>query len=191
MGLVDWTVLFPLVVELLDLAEGSNCVVAFCQSLGPFAELLLCLEILLEVEVAELAVDLHIIIERLYIVAVCLIEVLGLGGRHCAGGTPAVLKLPECGICSAEVAGIVDEHLELLDNLALHLEVLFFLLVQLLDIFNSDGLVLAVEIFEPSLQFCERIGRHFFAFLDGLDLIGGGFYCVSSDLDGSLNGVSG
>ena len=155
--LVDGAVFLPLVVELLDLAECRYSIVAFCQSLCPLAKFLLGFEVLLEIEVAELAVDLYIIIESFYIMAVGLIEVLGLGGRYGACRTPPVLQFPECGICSAEVTGIVDQHFELVDDPALGLVVLFLLLVELLDVFTPDGLVLTIKILETSFYLCERI----------------------------------
>ena len=127
----DGAVLLPLLVEVLQFLEGLDDILLLGQFLGGLAESGLHLEVLLEVEVAQVAVDLDHVVETLDVELVGVVDVAESGRRDGTDLAPAVLDLAESRESRGDVFLLFDEGLEVLDHgLFLH-EVLLALLVEL------------------------------------------------------------
>ena len=151
------TQFLPLLVELLQGAEGAHDILLLSEVFSLLAEVLLRFEVLLEVEVAELLVDFYIVVEFLHIVLVGVVQVLDLGLRHGADGTPAVLDLAEAGEGLVEVFAGFDEGLEVFDHGELGLVVFFLVLLEFLGVSGTSYLILAVKILESAFDLGEGI----------------------------------
>ena len=108
-------------MQFLEGPEGTHHIFFFREGFGACAEFLFRLEVLLEVEVAELLVDLHVVVEFLDVVLVGVVEVLHLVLRHGARGTPTALDVAEFGEGLLEVFAGFDQGLELVDEAELGL----------------------------------------------------------------------
>ena len=140
--------------------ECGYHILVLCKLLCGLAELLLCLEVLLEIEVAKVAADLYLVVEFLYVVLIGIVDVPeGVGGNW-AGLSPAVLDLAECGEGVAGVAVVFHHLLEVLDDGLLCHEILF-----------SAGVLLLVELCPFFLVVC----------VDGLEVL---FYGNERIVDG-------
>ena len=149
--------LLPLLMKLLQLVESVNDVLVLRELLGGFAELLLRLQILLEVEVAEFAVDLHLVVETLYVELIGAVDVPERSGRHRAGGTPPVLDIPECGEGGAHVLASVDQCLQFFYYRFFLFEILFFQCILLFVVLGTFALVVGIETLEVLLDIGEAV----------------------------------
>ena len=115
--------LAPVVVELLQFPEGGDNVGLLVQGLGFLAQLLLQLQILLEVVVAQFLVHLQHVIETLG-GALELLPDLGVGGGgHFAGILEVLLQLLHAVELAVDVVGIVGDLVDEGDDLALLLQI--------------------------------------------------------------------
>ena len=127
----------PLLVEFLEFLEGIHHIVVLRQSLGRLAEGRLGLQVLLEIQIPEFAVNVHQVVELGHIQLVGVVHVaealLGDGTHF----PPAVLDVPELGEGVLHVSGLLHQGLELLDDGLLFGQILFPLGVQFLIIFGT------------------------------------------------------
>ena len=99
------TYLAILLMQLLQLVEGTDDVVLLGQLLGSLAELCLQLQIFLEVVFTGLAVQFQQVIELLYIQLVVTPQLVGLLGRHGLDVTPLLLQGLELLVCLVGLLG--------------------------------------------------------------------------------------
>ena len=144
-------------MELLELAEGLDYILVLGELLCGFAESFLGLEVLLEIEVAEVAVDLDHVVELLDIVLVCIVDIPVILCGNGADGPPAVLNVAEGGERGTYVLLLLDEGLELLDDALLGGEVVLTLLFKLAVEFGAFFLVIVIQGLETGFDHIERI----------------------------------
>ena len=158
----------PLLVELLEAAEGGNHVVLSAELLGFGHEKCLLRKVLLEIIVAELLVDFELVVEFLHGVLIALPELGGNGGGHLADFLEFILQVANL---LEEAVGVVHvaAHFEnlLYDGL---LAVTVFLLLgldsrTLLGFFLFDGCKKGLE----SLFGLIRLGLEGLRLVTGLD----------------------
>ena len=123
--------LLPLLVEFLQVVESGDHVLVLRQLFGSLAELDLGLEVLLEVEVAQLVGDLHLVVKALHVELIVVVEIAEIAGRNGADASPAVLKGAERREQGAYVLLAVHQCLEFL-----HYGFLLFQILSLLGILN-------------------------------------------------------
>ena len=135
---------FPLFVQFLQLLEGFHHILVLSQGFGRFAEHRLGFQILLEIEVAQFAVDVHQIIELGHIQLISIVDVAEtlLGNR--ADLAPLVLDFTELGEGILHVAGLFHQGLQLFDD-GLFLGQIFFPLGILLAV-KGGTLLLVVQV---------------------------------------------
>ena len=158
-------VFLPLLVQLLQLVEGAHHILVVGELLGGLAEGLLGLEVLAEVQVAQVAVDLDHVVELLHIELVGIVDVPESRGRHGARLPPAVLEFAESRELGAHILLAFDEGFELLDDGLLLGQVLLAAGVLLLVVLGALLLVVGIHRLEILLHRLERIvlaGLRFF-----------------------------
>ncbi len=148
-------------MKLLKLAESLDDVLVLGKSFGGLAELLLCLKVLLEVEVAKVAVDLHHVIEFLDIELVGVVQVTELRGRNRTDLPPAVLEITEGRECGVHILLLLHKVLKILYDSLLLGEVILSLGILLAVIFSALFLVVGIDTFKRGLHRLERIVLHF------------------------------
>jgi hypothetical protein len=190
-------------VELLELLEGADHVLALGEGLGLLAELGLGLEVLAEIQVAEFAVDLHQVVELLHVELVGVIDIAEILLRDRTGLAPAVLDLAEFREGVLHVALLLDEGLEVLDDGLLLGEVVLALCVELAIVLGALFLISIVKGLEAGLDGGERahglarrgLGGHFFhsfgiGFFDRRILAGFRLFAGEPLIEGGLQGLS-
>ena len=142
----------PLLMEFLEFLEGIHHIVVLRQGLGRLAEGRLGLQVLLEIQIPELAVNVHQVVELGHIQLVGVVHVAEtlLGNR--AHLTPAVLDVPELGESVLHVSGLLHQGLELLDDGLLPGQVLLPLGVQFLVVLCTLLLIGHVQRLETGLD---------------------------------------
>ncbi len=148
-------------MKLLKLAERLDDIVVLGKLLGRLAEGLLGLKVLLEVEVTQVAVDLHHVVEFLDIELVGVVQVTELGGRNRADLSPTVLKLTESGECGINILLFLHKVLKILDDSLLPGEVLLPLGILPAVIFSALFLIVGIDTLESGLNGLERIVLNF------------------------------
>ena len=143
-------------MQLLQLVERVDDRRLEQQRLGLLAEGHLLLVVLLQVQVAQLLVDLDEVVEVLHVQVVGLPQVLDVLLRHDAGLLPALLQLAELreGIVDRLVG--IDQLLELLDDAELDLVVGLLLGLQIGDEDVAATAVFAEELLELHLRPVDR-----------------------------------
>ena len=149
--------LLPLLVQLLQLVEGAHHVLVLGELLRGLAESFLGLEVLAEVQVAQVAVDLDHVVELLHIELVGIVDVPECGGGHGARFPPAVLEFAESRELGAHIILTFYEGLELLDDGLLLGQILLPAGVLLLVEFGALLLVVCIQRLEILLHGLERI----------------------------------
>ena len=138
--------LFPAGTEVLQALEGLGDRRLHDELFGAFAQFYLLLEVALLVEGAELAVDLQFVEELFNLEVVVLPEVVHLLAGHLTDGFPALLDVVELVHSGAHLLLFgVDELAHLFDKGLLGLEVLFLLLLEVVEVFLACGAVLVVQ----------------------------------------------
>ena len=148
----DGSGLAPLLVEVLELAEGCHGVWLSLESLCLVDEGALVLKVLAEVEVAQLLVHLESVIELLYGELVVLPGVGDVAGGYVGNGLEVSLELLELGEVEVYIVDVVGQLAELVDDFLFENEV--FALAFLLG-----AEVLAAELTEGVEEFLKlRLG---------------------------------
>ena len=150
---------FPLLVQFLQLLEGFHHVLVLTQGLGLLAESGLGFQVLLEVQVAEFAVDVYQVVELGHVQLVGIVDVTEILLGHRANLSPAVLDVAELGEGFLHISGLFHQGLQLFDDGLLLLQVLLTLGVLLLIIFGALFLVFHIEGLEAGLNGSERAHR--------------------------------
>ena len=175
----------PLLVKLLQLVESRDYIVVGGKLLGGFAEFFLGLEILLEVEVAELAVDFDLVVETLYIELISAVYIPEGRCGHRPHILPAILDFAESGESGRHIVAAVHQGLEFFDNGLFLFEVFFLKRILLLVVLGPLALVVGINALEVFFNGVESV-THFrcFAFefakkfvecgLDGFGLLAAG-----------------
>ncbi len=158
-------------MELLELTESLDDILVLGKSLGGLAELLLGLKVLLEIEIPQVAVDLHHVVEFLHVELVGVVQVTELCGRNRTDLPPAVLELTESRECGVHILLLLDEVLKILDDSLLPGEVLLPLGILLAIIFSTLFLIVGIDTLEGGLHGLERIVLHFLGLSRRGDLI--------------------
>ena len=158
----------PLVVQLLQFVERLDDRRFEHQRFGLFAQSQLLLVILLQVEIAQLLVDLDEIVEILHVQVVGLPQILHILLGHHAGFLPAVLQLPELVESLVEHLVRRGQLLEFLDNLQLYLEILLLGRFESGDELVPQTAVLPEKILETQLRRI-RLGNEFTLRTAGFD----------------------
>ena len=176
-------------MQFLQFTEGIYHILIFGQSFGLLAECLFRLQVLLEVQVTQVAVDLDHIVELLYQELIGIVQVAEILGGNRANLAPAVLNLAEGRERGAHILLCIHQSLQVLDDLLLGGEVLlalFFLLAVILRTLFFIGKVKRLETFFDGherihlFRFSLRLGSRCNGGLRHL-LVGRGF------LNGSLH----
>ena len=128
-------------MEFLKFAECLHHVRILSKFFGILAELLLCLKVLLEVEVAEFAVDLHHIIELLDIQLICLIDVPVVLCRNRSDSPPSVLDLTELRECRIDIFLLLEKSLEIGNDSLFCSKVVLAFLFELPVVFSTLFLI--------------------------------------------------
>ena len=144
-------------MEFLQFVEGAHHVLVLGEFLGRRAEGFLRLEVLAEVQVAQVAVDLDHVVELLHIELIGIVDVPESRGRHGARLPPAVLEFAESRELRAHILLAFDEGLELLDDGLLLGQVLLAAGVLLLVVLGALLLVVGIHRLEILLHRLERI----------------------------------
>ena len=137
-------------MQFLQFTEGIYHILIFGQSFGLLAECLFRLQVLLEVQVTQVAVDLDHIVELLYQELIGIVQVAEILGRDRTNLAPAVLDLAEGRERGAHILLGIHQSLQVLDDLLLGGEVLlalFFLLAVILRTLFFIGKVKRLETF--------------------------------------------
>ena len=137
-------------MQFLQFTEGIYHILIFGQSFGLLAECLFRLQVLLEVQVTQVAVDLDHIVELLYQELIGIVQVAEILGGNRANLAPAVLDLAEGRERGAHILLCIHQSLQVLDDLLLGGEVLlalFFLLAVILRTLFFIGKVKRLETF--------------------------------------------
>ena len=142
----------PLVVQLLQFVERLDDRRFEHQRFGLFAQSQLLLVILLQVEIAQLLVDLDEIVEILHVQVVGFPQILHILLGHHAGLFPAMLQLPELVESLVEHLVRRGQLLEFLDNLQLYLEILLLGRFESGDELVPQTAVLPEKILETQLR---------------------------------------
>ena len=142
----DGARLAPLVMEFLQLVECLDNRRLEQQGFGLLTEGHLLLVVLLQIEVAQLLVDLDEVVEVLDMQVVGLPQVLDLLLGHDARLLPALLEFAELRERMVERLVRIDQFLELLDDLEFDLEVALLLGLEV-----GDELVAAAAVFTEQL----------------------------------------
>ena len=150
----------PLLMEFLEFGESGYHVLVLGELFGRLAELLLGLEILLEIEVAQFVGDLHLVVEALHVELVVIVEVTEIGGGNRTGGTPAVLQGAEGGEEGTHVFLAVHQGLELFHYAFLDFEVLCLVGVLFAVVFGLLLLVVGIKGLEILLYRIEGFIHH-------------------------------
>jgi len=138
----------PLVMQVLQLAEGRHYRGFEHECLGRFAELYLGLVVAFEVEVAQLLVYLDIIVKVLYVQVVGLPQLLDVRLGDDARLPPALLKFAEGVEGAVHRFVAVYELLQLLDYLEFRAEVLLLLLFDVGQILRPAPAVFGEQLLE-------------------------------------------
>ena len=193
---------FPLLVEFLQFLEGFYHVLVCSEGFGLLAEGGLGFQVLLEVQVAEFAVDVHQVVELgdIQLIRIVYVAEILLGNR--ADLAPAVLDVTELGEGVLHVAGLLDQGLELFDDGLLLGEVLLAQGVLFLIIFGPLFLVFHVQRLEAGLDGGEgahgaTLHRHSGIFCGGVFIgfhylgvfAGSGFLLGKLFIEGGLDGL--
>ena len=135
-------------MEFLQLTEGLYHVAALCKRLGLLAKCGLGLEVLLEIEVTEFAVDIHHIIELLHIELVGLVEIPEVLHRYGSYGFPPVLDRPELREGNLHVLLLFEQLLEVFYHGLLEGEIplpLSLLSLVVFCLFLLEGVIIGLE----------------------------------------------
>ena len=103
-------------MELLKLLESLDYILILGKLLGLLAELLFRLEVLLEIEVAKLAVDLDQVVELLYIKLISIVDIAEGSSGNRPDLSPTVLDFTELREEILHVFLGLYKSLEVLDN---------------------------------------------------------------------------
>ena len=160
-------------MELLELAECFHYVLVLGEFLRSLAEGFLGLEVLLEIEVAKVAVDLDHVVELLDIVLICIVDIPVVLCGNGADSPPAVLDVAEGGERGTYVLLFLDEGLELLDDALLGREVVLAFLFKLAVELGAFFLVIVIQGLETGFDDLERIVLHGIVALGGSGLLDG------------------
>ena len=153
-------------MELLEFLERGNDILFLRQFLGLLAELLLGLQVLLEVEVAQVAVDLDQVVELLHVELVGVVDVPEGRDGNRADFAPAVLDLAELREGVPHLALLFDQGFQFLDDGLLLHEVVLALGIELPVVLGALLLVIIVKGLETGFNRGEGI-------LDSLPFLGG------------------
>ena len=151
--------LAPLVVQLLQLAEGLNNLRLESQLLGLLTEGELRLVVLLEVEVAQLTVNLDVVIEVLNMEVVGLPHILNILLGDETRLLPALLQLPKAREGCVDVLLRVNQLLQFVDDGELDFEVLLLVCLEHGDVLIALVAVNSEELFEAYLILIYRWGE--------------------------------
>ena len=143
------TYLCPFIVELLECAAGLDDVLVALQPFCGFAEKGLHLEVLLEIEVPQLNIDLHEVIELLLIALVSLTQLLHLWRRYLADGLPFGLQVTHALEVGHHAVGLaLRERFHLLEDSLLACEIILLLFGYLRGYLCAFGFVLRQQLFK-------------------------------------------
>ena len=158
----------PFVVQLLQFVERFDDRRFEHQRFGLFAQGQLLLVILLQIEIAQLLVDLDEIVEILHVQVVGLPQILHILLGHHPGLFPTMLQLPELVESLVEHFVRRSQLLEFLDDLQLYLEVLLLGRFESGDELVPQTAVLPEKILETQLRRI-RLGNEFTLRTAGFD----------------------
>ena len=144
-------------MQFLQFTEGIYHILIFGQSFGLLAECLFRLQVLLEVQVTQVAVDLDHIVELLYQELIGIVQVAEILGGNRANLAPAVLDLAEGRERGTHILLGIHQSLQVLDNLLLGGEVLLALFFLLAVIFRALFFIGKVKRLETFFNGHERI----------------------------------
>ena len=147
-------------MEFLEFLECIHYILVLRKSLGFLTELFLSLQVLLEVKVSQVPVDLHLIIELLYIELIGVIQIPEILSRNRTCFTPSGLKFPECRECCAEVILFFHQRFQLIYHSLFLLQVLLSFLVKFPVILSSFFLIPIIYSFESVFKCGKRIGEN-------------------------------
>ena len=137
-------------MQLLQFAESVQHILVFGQFLCFLAEGLFRLQVLLEVQVTQIAVDLDHVVELLYQELIGIVQVAEILGRDRTDFAPAVLDFAEGRERGTHIFLILYQSFQVLDNLLFGGKVLlalFFLLAVILRTLFFIGKVKRLETF--------------------------------------------
>ena len=132
-------------MQFLEFSECLHYIVIISKFLGKITQPLLSLKILLEIKVAEVAVDFDHIIELLYIVLIGIVYIPVVLRRDGTDRPPLVLNLTEFRESSTDILLLLNKGLKLLDNSLLGCKVVGSLLLKLLIELRTLSLVIVVQ----------------------------------------------
>ena len=144
-------------MELLEFLEGIHYVLVLGKLLRHLAEFLLSLKILLEVEIAQIPVNLNFIVELLYIELISVIYVSEILDWNRSNGTPSCLKFTECRESCTQILLILDEGLQIVNHSLFPCEILLPLGLLPAVVLRTLLLVSGIYGFEAIFKDCERI----------------------------------
>ena len=122
-------------MQLLQLLECLHHIFAFCKRFCTSAEPFLCFKVLLEIQVTQLAVYLHHIIELLHIELIGLVDIPVILRRHRTHRSPSVLNIAEHRECLVYILLLFQQSLKVLDHSLFQSQILLSLSLKLPVIF--------------------------------------------------------
>ncbi len=144
-------------MQLLQFTESLHHIRALGKFLSHAAELLLNFKVFLEIQVTELTVDFHHIIELLDIELICVIYIPVVLCRNRSHFPPSVLNLTELRECGVHILLLVQQGLEVSYDSLFQDEVVFTLLFYLAVVLRTLFLISGIKFLESCLYLRERI----------------------------------